>query len=165
MQKSFAQILNSMIAPEAAPRAAKRAIAKSFDDKFWSIDFARAQAPKLRLNQSYRVAPSQAKPEQNSTQPSVTERFWDQSTLTGEAARALSTLVRLGATELQGGFTARSLRRAHRRLAKQLHPDLAPGKISSFRALRSAYLILNKFSLWDGSEFASAPGCQRPDAA
>lgn len=52
-------------------------------------------------------------------------------------------LIALGAGELVDGLNARRLKKAHRRLAKRLHPDMG-GDVARFQSLQQAYERLAK---------------------
>lgn len=87
--------------------------------------------------------------------------------------RAVETLVRLGAIELNGGLNLEMLKKAHRRLAKRLHPDAgAHAPAGAFLELQRAYETLRralpKYMTSEtacDSESASARASQRPAAA
>ncbi len=86
---------------------------------------------------------------------------------------AAQTLLRLGASELKDGVSLFLLKKAHRRLAKQLHPDAGTKSLADqFIELQGAYEILRralpKYMSSDsvyGNGSASEPASQRPDAA
>jgi|GEM_PF-5527190 len=93
--------------------------------------------------------------------------------------RHIKKLVQMGATEINGEISLSKLKKAHRRLAKQLHPDVARNEKSQedFLALQSIYESLCESikalakkaapssATANGSESASAPKSRRQGAA
>jgi hypothetical protein len=88
-------------------------------------------------------------------------------------------LLRLGATEIADGLSLSRLKKAHRRLAKTLHPDRFDAALnekekarrnSQFLLLQEAYEVLSRClvklsALAGGNESASAEDLRRRDAA
>jgi hypothetical protein len=72
-------------------------------------------------------------------------------------------LIRLGATELSAGVSTARLKKAYRRLAKKLHPDVSPGTALQFMELKKAVAALNASGC--GSESASGSKTPHPNAA
>lgn len=94
--------------------------------------------------------------------------------LSPAARQALSTLAELGADEFKSCETIseKSVKKAHRRLAKRLHPDLsgtdAPARRNEFLRLQSAYEVLERWLISEkacDSESASAEASQHRAAA
>lgn len=117
--------------------------------------------------------------------PPVSEIFFTREQLPTLAKDAVTTLLALGAVELSADISSARLKKAHRRLAKALHPDLILESLSDhekrrrreqFLLLQGAYEtladILKSLTPRDplsdsacDSESASAPGSRRRDAA
>lgn len=85
-------------------------------------------------------------------------------------------MIQWGAEELSQGLSLTGLKKAHRRLVKRLHPDFSGQAASDanhelFLSVQSAYETLKRAlpeyikSEACGSESASAPRSQRPNAA
>lgn len=103
------------------------------------------------------------------------EPSWTVEQLSATERTQIQGLVQLGARELADGRICLSrVKKAHRRLAKRLHPDMAPATradAGAFLRLQSIYEGLSK-SLAKrasdsacGNESASAPESRRQDAA
>ena len=93
--------------------------------------------------------------------------------LASEEKEAAQLMIRLGAHELSEGLSNTILKKAYRRLAKRLHPDMGTSvPMGSFIELQRAYeklkralTALRSSGSACGNESASEPGCPRQDAA
>ena len=69
----------------------------------------------------------------------------------------------LGLLGLPPHATTAEVRAAHRRLAKQLHPDRPAGNTAAFRRIQEAYEQLTQTSAEAEEERAYAPGWDEED--
>lgn len=100
--------------------------------------------------------------------PLKPEPKWNVSELNLNDQRRIKILVQMGANEINGEISMTILKKAHRRLAKKLHPDTSNEKSQDkFLALQSIYEDLSESlsAKASDSESASAPASQRRDAA
>jgi hypothetical protein len=129
------------------------------------------------------VPPPEAKPARAPVErPKPVEKFFELKQLQPLDQDAVQSLLTLGAIELNGVLSTARLKKAHRRLAKALHPDRiathlsVKGKIQrreQFLMLQAAYETLSRAlkALNDASETtsdsesASAAESRRQDAA
>jgi hypothetical protein len=126
----------------------------------------------LELN-AFKPKAAYPKPERKTVplpkaKPAVQEPKWAVSELNPNDQRQIKKLVQMGATEINGEISLSILKKAHRRLAKKLHPDTGNEKSQEgFLALQSIYECLSErlSDLVAGSESASAPASRRPSAA
>ena len=124
----------------------------------------------------------EAKSVRQADKPKPIEKLFELNQLKPLDQDAVHTLRSLGAIELNGPLSLARLKKAHRRLAKALHPDRIPAHLSNlensrrreqFLMLQAAYETLSRAlkALDDasvttsGSESASAPESRRQDAA
>lgn len=82
--------------------------------------------------------------EEKPARPVVPEIFFTREQLPALAKDAVATLLALGAVELSGDVSVARLKKAHRRLAKALHPDLILESLSEIekRRRREQFLLL-----------------------
>lgn len=134
---------------------------------------------KMARKHSYPPPPQRRKPsipveKALPEKPKTVEPSWTVEQLSATEQNQVQALVKLGAHELSAGKICLSqLKKAHRRLAKQLHPDAigAERRKEEFLRLQSIYEGLSRSLLKRasesacGNESASAQASQRQDAA
>lgn len=186
--ESFRDILAGLLdenEPEPKTNAAPSYIPEtpSFHWENTSATFAKPSARYARTAAKVAEANAQAPAIAQAPAPTpepviiVAEPKWQFHELnSGDRAR-VKALVNLGAPEVAQEISQSSLKKAYRRLAKKLHPDVAlaiAGKEKSqedFLALQSIYECLSASlaaltsAKASGSESASARASQRRDAA
>ena len=171
-QESFREILAGFLEEEStvSPRetTVKSELPPVFPSEIPFFQWQTTSATNPNAKNAYpRPAPRPAKiAEVPKAKPA--EPKWAASALSSTEQRQLRTLVLMGAPELATEISLTTLKRAHRRLAKQMHPDLAKSKgQEDFLALQSIYecLMQTLNDLARGSESASAPGSRHQDAA
>lgn len=104
--------------------------------------------------------------------PKPAEPSWSVEQLSSTDQLQVRELIKMGARELENGISLSKLKKAHRRLAKQLHPDALgnDARKADFVRLQSIYDVLNRSlkALSEsacGSESASAAGSPHRAAA
>jgi len=119
--------------------------------------------PKRKMAPPPTPAPVKARPP---------EPKWKIQELSHADQQHIKTLVQLGANEINGEISLSNLKKAHRRLARALHPDTAgPKQKEQFLLLQSIYERLSRSLQARASESAcgngsaSAAESRRQDAA
>jgi hypothetical protein len=147
MEKSFRDILSGLLEEEAPARPSQelphQAGFSSETSFFWQ-----GPRPEFAPRGVYKTANSlrenivmMVKPEPPPAPQPAPESVISLSQLNETDRNLTQTLIRLGATELSEGLSERRLKKAFRRLAKRLHPDMNKADQSSrgFMELHEAY--------------------------
>lgn len=112
----------------------------------------------------------------------VIENIFELTELRSIDQALVGTMIHLGAFDLKNGISLLRVKKAHRRLAKRLHPDRLENGLTNrekeqrqemFLTLQTAYEALSRSlptykkanESASGSESASAAASQRPNAA
>ena len=171
--RSFRDILHKFLEEDAELTSED-----SSRETYFSAEFAPFfdwKAPEFRAKprHGYATPPSRKvspPTEEKPARPVESERILSLNELKGADQLHARAFIHLGAEELAKGISLSRVKKAHRRLAKRLHPD-AGGKRELFQLLQSAYEALsrslpsyiNASACENGS--ASAGASQRRDAA
>lgn len=111
----------------------------SYEPDFTWIPTLKPAAKKSAYKKSApRVSEEKSAPTEAKIVPTPSEPAWEIGKLPPEAQLNVTILTRMGAN-FEGKISISLLKKAHRKLAKQLHPDFAKGSGEKFLELQSIY--------------------------
>lgn len=154
MEKTFRAILSEFLEEksvsepvfpsETAPELAflwQSPLAKSAPKSAYASAARQAAASFVKTDVEAEARPAQPEP--------PPEKLIPAACLSAADREMTQILIQLGAEELKDGLSERRLKKAHRRLAKRLHPDALPSNAAPSQRDRSQQMFLKLQSAYE----------------